>query len=359
MKEKRGQVEVTFHWIYILIAGAVILLFFAGIIVKQKVSFEDKLGEDIVQILDSILAGAGVSEKTKNFVDVGGLSDYTFEFRCEEGYMGFGIKGGAFEDLPISPVFAPKEIKTGKLILWSLPYKFPYKVIDLLMVSSSNTKYVVVGNEFDTFYVELQDMTEGFNFEFVNDLNEVDPGKNFHVRVIDLKGNLGGSGIPATLQELGDEQLSAISFSPGNVVTYFQKDGDDWEQGETVQIISIAEEKDAAKYAAIFAGDGERYMCNMMKVFKRMKYVTEVYAGKLGELKEHYSVFGVPNGAICQSILEEARQSVDIVFERLKGKVSACDDSEDYLSCSDSRMTEPASELRELNDQLESCVKLY
>ena len=32
----KGQVEVTFNWVYILIAGAVILLFFVSLVVRQK-----------------------------------------------------------------------------------------------------------------------------------------------------------------------------------------------------------------------------------------------------------------------------------------------------------------------------------
>ena len=58
---KKGQIQVTFNWIYITIAGAVILLFFFGIVVKQKAASEEKLSIEVVRILESILTGAGVS----------------------------------------------------------------------------------------------------------------------------------------------------------------------------------------------------------------------------------------------------------------------------------------------------------
>ena len=67
---KSGQVQITFNWIYILIAGAVILLFFVGIVVKQKVVSEERLATDVVDILDSIFTAAGVSSKTKIFIDL-------------------------------------------------------------------------------------------------------------------------------------------------------------------------------------------------------------------------------------------------------------------------------------------------
>jgi hypothetical protein len=352
MESKKAQIEVTFHWVYILIAGAVILLFFAGIIVRQQTVSEERLGEDVVRVLESILVGAGVSEKTKNFIETKGLMDYTFEFRCEEGYMGFGIKEGSFRDLPTEAVFAPKEIKTSKLILWSLPYNMPYKIMDLLMVTSVNTKYAVIGE--GDFYVELEKATEGLNFEFVDNLDEINPGKNFHIRIIDLNGIHIREGVPVpqSLLELGDPEVSAVSFS-GFQVTYFQKKGEGWKKGETVQIVSVAGEKDAAKYGAIFAGDGGSYKCNMMKVFKRMKYVNEVYAGKLEEIKEHYKDPLVSNQQACNPYL----RGLDIAFMLLQGNVGIC--YHDYDLCSE--VVFNANSLKDWNEKFrtEPCIGLY
>src|SRR3989338_3659037 len=88
---KQAQIEVTFNWIYILIAGTVILLFFIGIAMKQKLSSEQQLSGDIVRTLQSIFTAASVSEKTKNTIDISGLQDYTFYFRCQEGTSEYGI----------------------------------------------------------------------------------------------------------------------------------------------------------------------------------------------------------------------------------------------------------------------------
>ena len=90
--EKRGQIEITFNWIYIVIAGAVILLFFFSLVVKQKQISEERLSNEVVQIMSSILTGAGVSEKTKNFIDASGLADYILYFSCDAGISEFGIK---------------------------------------------------------------------------------------------------------------------------------------------------------------------------------------------------------------------------------------------------------------------------
>src|SRR3989344_3370187 len=88
---KKGQIEVTFNWVYVLIAGAVIILFFVGIAVKQKASSERALSSDVVRIMESIFTSAGVSEKTKNIIDVSGLSEYTLQFSCSDGVSEFGV----------------------------------------------------------------------------------------------------------------------------------------------------------------------------------------------------------------------------------------------------------------------------
>ena len=105
---KRGQMEVTFNWMYVLIAGAAILLFFGWIIVRGAQVSEEDLSRQVARIMKSIFTAASVSEKTQNYVDASGLADYTLYFNCEDGVGRYGIKDrtGNVED-SISPVFAP------------------------------------------------------------------------------------------------------------------------------------------------------------------------------------------------------------------------------------------------------------
>ncbi|MFH1682949.1 MAG: hypothetical protein ABIA37_04080 [Candidatus Woesearchaeota archaeon] len=360
---KKGQVEVTFHWVYILIAGAIILLFFVGLVIKQKSVSEERLGEDVVRILESIVVGAGVSEKTKNFIDTSGLAEYIFEFKCDQGYAGFGIKGGKFEELPIDPVFAPKEIKTSRMIFWSLPYKLPYKVMDLLIITSANTQYIVVGS--GSFYTELQNATEGLNFDFVPNLNNISPGKNFHVRIVDVVGNNIVS-LPGALKSFGDEQVSAVSFSGTQQVTYYEKKGNSWEKGETLSLVSLGGEKDSARYAAIFAGDGESYKCNMEKVFQRMKYINEVYVGKVEEINKYYdsavSSTADPQTSAriqsCQLTLTGTDGVNQVLSTEMFSELNKCADI-GYDTCNE--LPSRAQDMMLLNQQLQTgaCIQVY
>ena len=66
---KKAQIQFTFNWIYILIAGMVILIFFVSIVAKQKTSSEEHLNAEVVRVMESIFTASGVSEKTKNFIE--------------------------------------------------------------------------------------------------------------------------------------------------------------------------------------------------------------------------------------------------------------------------------------------------
>src|SRR3989338_6509639 len=141
---KKAQLELGFNWIYMLVAGGVILLFFVGIVVKEKFKAEESLGQDLVRTMESLFTGAQVSEKTKNVIDICGLADFTFYFDCEDKVTTYGLKEtSARAENVVDPIFSPHELKATKMIAWSLPYNFPYKVADMLFVTSSNTKYFI------------------------------------------------------------------------------------------------------------------------------------------------------------------------------------------------------------------------
>lgn len=374
---KAGQIQVTFNWIYILIAGAVILLFFVGIVVKQKAVSEDKLTSDVVRIMESIFTGASVSEKTKNFVDTSGLADYTLYFNCEDGFGEYGIKdGGARAEVPLEPVFAPAEIKSSQLILWSLPYKLPFKVTNFLFVTSKNSKYFVLGTDPEEVN-NFINVTEGLNVEYLfsaADYNALDPESNFQVRIIDFDGNriVENAPVPNALHSFNDDKVTAVSFSGTNQVDYYQKKGEVWFKSNKinpVQIVSLPGERDAAKYGAIFADNEKVYYCNMQKAFKRLQEVLKVYAGeergeaggKLKLMLEHYQQ-DPPTNPDCLGYLEAyGEQNLLRELVNYKTKVKSCllqAAAGSNNACVD--LIGNAAKIKELNKNLGvDCLTLY
>ena len=364
MDKKKGQISITFNWVYILIAGAIILLFFVGLVVKQQAVSEQNLASEVVRVMESIFTGAGVSEKTKNFIDTSGLSDYTLYFGCEEGTSEFGIVGKSTPSQNvIDPIFAPSNIRSSHLILWSLPYKLPFKTIDFLFVTSSNTKYFLLGN--DPFAEEFINATDNFNRLWIQDLSMVDPGKNFQIRIVDLEGIFieDNTPVPEKVKYMQDDRVTAVSFTGTNLVDFYQKNGLLWKKtnSEPVQIISLGGERDAAKYAAIFSDDEQSYMCNMQKAFKRLDYLLLIYEQKAQEIEKYY--LDNPNLQYSSDCLNYVQISgyepnVNSALESLKNNVAACTLKYDFCTT----LIGSAQDLQKANKDLSEkgdCLTLY
>ena len=375
---RKGQVQLTVNWIYIVIAGAVILLFFAGLVVKGKDAAEKNIAEDVVQVMGNVFTGAGVSEKTKNRIETSGLAEFTFQFTCMEGVSTFGIKDktNSVQDTT-QPTFSPEEIKTTRMLLWSLPYKLPYKIVDLLFVTSVNTKYFLIAfddidfvNEFDTA-TDDSDKTMKINWQSITTLEDVDPKGNFQIRIVDLDGIYvkENGDVPVKALKLADDKVTAVTFLSGNLVQYYQKQGTVWsKKGKPVEMVSLGGKRDAAKYAAIFANDGNQYTCNMLKAYKRLGLVNKVYQGKLQDLQSYYTknsqlsltkagcygLAGVEGFAFEQNLKNE--------MEAYQNKIETCifESKEGLASTSCQDFVGLANAISNINQELQSeCISLY
>ncbi len=358
----KAQVEVTFNWIYVLIAGGVILFFFFGLVLRQKETSEERLGADLVTTLKSIFVGAGAAEKTKNFISTGGLSEYTLYFQCDNKLSTFGIEGTSTraEDA-ITPIFTPSFIKSSQLIAWSLPYKLPYKVTDLLMVTAPTTKYYLIGDQ--DFAQEFLNATDKFNREIVSlgEHDQINPEQNFEVRIVDLDGNVivPGDKVPTLLQVMDDDKVTGVSFQ-GERVIYYQKQSDTWKKLHInpLSIVSLGGEKDAAKYAAIFAGNDQLYQCNMQKAFQRLRFLTEVYYGKTRELVSYYESHPeLLQSGNCLVYLKTSPNNLDMNLKSYLGAAQACSIDSDRCA----NLITQARVIEKLNDNLqaEGCITLY
>lgn len=295
-----GQIQVTFNWIYILIAGAVILIFFISIAARQKIISEENLAADVIQITQSIFVGAQVSEKTKSSIPTGGLSDKTFYFRCDQGIGEYGVEGlPARVQNSLDPIFAPPQVRSSRLILWSLPYFMPFKITDILLVTSNNHHYYFLGsgNGFtEEFIGGATDSDEKLSIKVkqVNSLSEIETVDNqLNIRLIDADGISikSGTPLPESWRHLDDQMVTAVSFTANKEVLFFRKKGLVWNQlnFQPIPIVSFPSHRNAAYYGAVFTEDPETYLCNMQKAYQRIRLIAEVYENKVKELDSYYS----------------------------------------------------------------------
>ncbi len=355
--DKHAQVQFSFNWIFVLIAGAVILIFFASIALKQKASSEEYLATDVVRVMDTIFTGAGVSEKTKNFIDTSGLKGSTIYFDCTDGVGEYGLEGrSAKVQNTIDPLFAPLQIKSTQLIAWSLPYLLPYKAADFLFITSPNIKYYFWG--VDEFADELEKQSKDFgNFlriTQVEDYDIISSENYFHLRMVDLDGSLVlNRGVPEKIRKLEDEKVSAVVLQ-GDLLDYYQKQGSQWKKlnTEPLSIISLGGERDAARYAAIFAGSPGSYQCNMQKAYQRLELVTSLYFARAEELEEYYRARS-PTGE-CITLVSGADENIKLSLRAVASSLQAC------KLTGGCNFLDDIQTLQELNNKMSlNCIPLY
>ncbi len=365
----KGQMQMPFHWIYVLIAGAVILLFFVSIVVKQKDSATQQLGTEVNRILESIVGAASVSESTKSVISTAGLADETLYFQCvvskngdsREAVMEYGLKekGVSVKDT-ILPLFAPAEIKGTQLFLWSLPYTLPFKIIDFLYVTGPTMQYVLVGESAlgQEFLKEAESVVDPtskikfkINVEKVADVNSISSSQGFAVRIVDYSGGAiqTGSPIPLSLQEKADREVSAVVFGDGKKVTFFQKEGKVWKLEGAATLFSLNGDLDAVRYAAIFAANKEMFDCGMMQAFKRAQLVSAVYAGRA----EQVMGAALSQQGVCPVKVSGLTEMIEKQKSLAESCVALYPDS-----CSD--LVANGAQLKELNSKLgDGCIPLY
>jgi len=333
MSKKRGVIEVQFNWIFILIIGGLILVFFLGVVRTQKKVAETKISVTISTDLRAILSGVEVSTQTASLIDI---PKTEIEYDC----LGYSV-GGVAGMRPIAS-FSPNIIKGNNLLSWTLPWSVPYRVMNFIYLTSPEVRYIIVddddadpgslANELNESLPENYVIEDGqekllMNKELItisdwvsNRDTEIIDKNHYKVRLIffgtDLLDAL-NKDTPNELAQLG-EDLTAISVLPspglgldghGEITFYKQGSLDEFEEDSTTYYLGKA-----SLIAAIFAEDIESYNCNMQRAFKKFGFITDIYLKRTIELKDYYYYESI--NPSCESTYSSAKPKLEDIKDK-------------------------------------------
>lgn len=302
-KKKRGAIEVQFNWIFILIIGAIILIFFFGIVRTQKQVSEKKISTTVRRDIGAILTGAGVSTGTTSLVEIPKLE---IDYDCE----GYSIE----KTNPIKPIvsFSPNSINDIRLMLWALDWNIGYRITNFLYITSPNIRYILVFKDNDqkkfvdiineTLPPRYIDEEKDIKILMNKEKMELDSNDNFigledkndyKVRFVFFDEEPEGLNINE-LEKMEDEDVTAIKIEQDSncgdnldcfgELKFYKKNnnvfGSSYGDSPYIKLPSLI--------GAIFS-DLETYNCDMENAFKRLQLVTEIYLDKTKVLKEYYT----------------------------------------------------------------------
>ncbi|MBN2142909.1 hypothetical protein JW711_06290 [Candidatus Woesearchaeota archaeon] len=140
----RKGFELQFNWLFVLIAGGIILLFFFAVIKNQASGAETEQASELQQDVDFLFRGSLGSRESEKIIPVGGK----VEFFCDEGVSTYIVEGSkVFSQYNYISVFSPSILDGDHFLLRTDLFRAPFHVMPFLYATNDNVEYVFVGNE--------------------------------------------------------------------------------------------------------------------------------------------------------------------------------------------------------------------
>lgn len=326
--------EIQFNWIFILVAGAAILLFFTVVVAKQKVISDTSAKAVALKSIESIIAGAGASTDTITKVK---MPNSNIEFGC--GRISIG---GISKQYPSMVLFAPVAVKGDNIITQTLPFNAPYRAINLLFMTSDNLRYVLIGDS--NLAKEInKSLPSDLKKEFYPSISSAFANSNnYRVRFISF-GDM--TGFPSALQKMPDSDVTAIKItgdSEKGSIEFFQKEKNAWASKGTMPYIGKA-----SLAGAVYADSIGLYECNMQNVFSRLRVISKLYIQRTERLRSSLS----GSQAQCSQFYSNALIQLNRIYDSSsafnKENADAISDAAGLLSSENK------------NTQIYSCAAIY
>ena len=171
--------QAEFNWIFIIIAGAIILAFFTGFAFKYKALQEEKISVQLLTRLDNTLSSLKSSPfRTLDKINLPNEINIT----CND----IIVNGEKFRtnNLLFSQGTLSKE-----MIIYYRPFKLPFKIADFYLITDSSKKYnLVYDSSTQNYVVSLindlpDDLQTKFSYSTTEKTNQI------NVRVTNLNNN--------------------------------------------------------------------------------------------------------------------------------------------------------------------------
>jgi len=350
----RRGIELQFNWIFILIAGAVILAFFFSVVQKQRALSEEKLSITLATQMDAIFTGAIESKGTTQIL---ATPQPGIAFACTnvcDCFYRIGTKSTEFRD---KLLFAPAFIKDEDARAWSVEWKLPFRVANFLLLTNPRVIYYLVYDAGDQLSAQLYQriskaLPKEINMQAFSSLgavSQLSPQGYAHTRFVFL-------GIdpvnPSTLglsRAFADQEVSAVKIDPdlSSAIVYEKSDPEELSFNSYQTLLA----GDATAYAAIFAADHQMYNCMMQRAFKELGVVADVSARRALALDSALSAR--PECALYQpahDVLNEVVQKAGLLSTQFP-------QAEEALSTI--KAVQPELQRQNNNLILQSCPELY
>ena len=269
--------ELQFNWIFILVAGAAILLFFASVIVKQSNISETSTKATVLKSIDAIITGASVTIDTTKLENI---PSSEIDIGCNRVAIG-GLSSDVSKQYQNLILFSPSSIKGSKFVWHTTAFSVPFRAINLLYVTSPQIRYIIIGSSSLASDIN-KSLPSDLKKEFYQSIPTIKNENNYKIRIIVFENiDMNGIGLK-NLEKMPDSDVTAVRVngnSENGALDFYWKNGNSWlPEGSSVYIHK------SSLIGAVYADTLDAYQCNMQNVFSRLNLVAKIYAGRTIEL---------------------------------------------------------------------------
>lgn len=256
---KRG-IALQFNWIFVLIAGALILAFFFSVAMKQSSYSEQRLSLSLSSDLETIFTSAIISEGTSQTLPIPpkGLS-----FSCSEGCDCSFTTGSASKSFRDLVIFAPSTLE-GEVVVYSLGWSSPYRISNMLFVFPVYRRLIFITNKNDRLWRSIkEDLPPLIDYDVVQSVDEISDEGFDDVKLVFVNKD---ATVPKSLSK---KAFSAVQIRD-SAISFFIKHKRDrfWTPVRTVYSIF--------HFPAVFSDDPNSYVCGIRSLYTKAYYLSSI-----------------------------------------------------------------------------------
>lgn len=268
MKKAQGA---QFNWIFVILAGGIILAFFVLFTAKfidlqqQKANFlVAKNIENNIQILKTsstdLYCESGADENCFS------LGEKTrLEFYCQDDRNKIRINDKLDHELKGETVYAPSRLLTKDLDFWVKPWNYPFHISNFVFIAAPDSKFYIVFDQATSDFVNLLDIPVIFKMEKITSskVNVVQPKS----RVIFITASEPPASVVSALK-LKKVTSSFINIEKKKLKFYDEEEKEIDYFGE-VELLG-----------SIFSDSTSNFLCNQIEGKKQLSQISKIYQQK-------------------------------------------------------------------------------
>lgn len=289
--------SMQFNWIFVIVAGAIILVFFVGFGMQYATLQKSRESTSISRSIDQMINGLKGQEQYKE-IDINTV--FNFGFKCD-GYI-INNDPRSYMNLSGKIIFTQKNYNVKSLYAWVKEFKRGFKVDNVIYLIDKDKKFYLINDGNEQYASEIYNqIPESFTNIKLLSLNELSN--------VNLIGN--------------NNELVFFTNPEQNILDQFNSKGDiliidpaskivTFENGYIQQFID-----ETFVYGAIFSGTYETYKCSYDSLSNKFNVINNIYIKKAQNLQDCCSSGTCDYNLIIQKLIQSNINSPDSNFEEL------------------------------------------